>query len=110
LTSAGLGRDNGNHTRPEWVDLSGPVESGWAGITAFGHPQNFRFPQPVRLHPTMPYFCFAPLVLGDFRLENRKPYRSQFRFVVHDREISVESVNRLWQDYAFPPLAVLQRQ
>jgi hypothetical protein len=30
-------------------------------------PQNVD-PQPVRLHPGKPYFCFAPTILGEFAI------------------------------------------
>jgi hypothetical protein len=103
LTSEGKGKKDGNHTRPNWVDISGPIDGGAAGATILDHPGNFRFPQPVRLHPTMPYFCFTPAFLGSFVIEPGKSYVSQYRFVVHDGKIDPNAARRLWQDYAQPP-------
>jgi hypothetical protein len=73
LTSEGKNRREGNHTRPLWCDLSGQLEGQASGITCFCHPANFRYPQPVRLHPSKPYFCWAPMVLGPFAIEPGKP-------------------------------------
>ena len=103
LTSEGKRRSDGNHTRPRWVDLSGEVGRRTAGVAILGHPANFRFPQPVRLHPNMPYFCFAPMVLGEFTIEPGKPYVSRYRIVVHDGPPDSRLLNRLWDDYAEPP-------
>lgn len=102
LTSEGLTREKGNHTRPKWVDIHGKVGGAATGITAFCHPANFRFPQPVRLHPEKPYFCFAPMVLGEFGIEPAKPYISRYRFFVHDGKIEPTVADALFADYAHP--------
>ena len=102
LTNEGKGRE-GNHSRPNWVDFFGPLEGHTTGILVMDNPGNFRYPQPVRLHPTIPYFCFAPAVLGDFAIEPGKPYVSKYRFCVHDNQLTVQAADRLWQDYADPP-------
>ena len=103
LTSEGKRRADGNHTRPRWVDLSGEVDGRLAGVTILDHPSNFRFPQPVRLHPNMPYFCFAPMVLGEFTIDPGKPYVSRYRIVAHDGPPDPRLLDRLWDDYADPP-------
>ncbi|MCH5375252.1 MAG: PmoA family protein, partial [Planctomycetes bacterium] len=51
LTSEGKHRRDGNHSRPDWVSTYGPTGDGQSTITVMSHPQNFRHPQPVRLHP-----------------------------------------------------------
>lgn len=103
LTSEGKHRHDGNHTRPRWVDLSGEVDGRMGGITVLDHPGNFRSPQPVRLHPNKPYFCFAPMVLGEFDIKPREPYVSRYRLIVHDGLPDVPMIERLWNDYADPP-------
>ena len=100
LTSEGRGKADGNQTRPRWVDIHGPLDGQLAGVTIFDHPDNFRYPQPVRLHPTMPYFCFAPSALGSFTIEPGKPYVSRYRFCVHLGEPN--AAQRFWEDYAHP--------
>ncbi len=104
LTSEGKTKKDGNHTRPRWVDIQGKLDGQTAGVAIMCHPDNFRFPQPVRLHPYMPYFCFAPAVLDSFKIEQGKPFVSRYRFCVHDGDVEPAVVERLWQDYAEPPV------
>ena len=103
LTSEGKDRATGNHTRPSWVDLSGRIGDRPGGVALLDHPDNFRFPQPVRLHPNKPYFCFAPMVLGAFEIAPGRPYVSRYRFVVHDGPPDARALERFWHDYAEPP-------
>ena len=100
VTSEGKQRVKGNHSRPNWVALAGEIDGATCGIAAMSHPDNFRAPQPVRLHPNKPYFCFAPMVLGDFQIEAGKPYVSRFRFVAFDGKPDTAELNQLWEQYA----------
>ena len=102
-TSEGSDRVAGNHTRPNWVDMGGTIEDAWIGVTVLGHPDNFRFPQPVRLHPSKPYFCFAPQVLGEFKIAPQTTYASSYRFLTYTGRISDERSRRLWHDLEEPP-------
>src|SRR4051812_42569810 len=103
LTDEGKDRGTGNHTRPRWVDLSGKIDAGSGGVALLDHPGNFRFPQPIRLHPNKPYFCFAPMVLGSFEIAPGRPYLSRYRIVVHDGPPDAGALGRFWNDYADPP-------
>lgn len=102
LTSEGLGRD-GNTTRPKWTHIGGVVDGDLAGITVMDHPENFRYPQPVRIHPEEPYFVYAPMQLGEMRIEPGSPYITRYRYVTYDGEPDPEDLNRFWNDYAYPP-------
>lgn len=130
LTSEGKTRANGNHTRPHWCDLSGPILQAkpvpevkpmpeatpatgttqdpaislapWGGIAVLDHPSNFRFPQPVRLHPSMPYLSVTPAPLGPFEIEPGKPYITRFRFFTHTGKPEASLIDQLWEDYAQP--------
>ena len=83
-TSGGRNRADGNHAREKWVAMSGVVDGAPCGLACLGHPNNFRAPQPVRIHPEMPYFSFAPAVLGDFEITPDAPFISRYRFVAFD--------------------------
>ena len=108
LTSEGKTRADGNHSRPNWVDMHGPYPDGsHAGVAIFCHPDNFRFPQWVRLHPSKPYFVFTPQVEEGFQIKPGEPYVSRFRYIVHDGEPDPELLDRLWNDYANPPKATV---
>lgn len=102
LTSEGKDRLTGNHTRPNWCDLSGPVGGRTAGLTFFTHPGNFRFPEPLRIHPTMPYMVYSPSQLGDWEIVPGKPHVSRYRFIIHDGDLPAKTADRLWQDWTDP--------
>ena len=68
------------------------------------HPSNFRAPQPMRLHPTEPFFCYAPQQGGDMEIKPGDTYISRYRFVVHDGPPDRADLERLWNDYAHPPV------
>ena len=104
FTSEGKTRADGNHSRPNWVDMHGPYPDGsHAGVAIFDHPDNFRFPQFVRLHPSKPYFVFTPQVEEGFEIKPGEPYVSRYRYIVHDGEPDPKLLDRLWNDYAHPP-------
>jgi methane monooxygenase PmoA-like len=109
LTSEGKDEKEGNHTRPNWVEVHGPVDGSHAGAVLMGAPSNFRHPQPVRLHPSKPYFCFAPMVDGTFQIKADELYRSAYRIATHDGEPDAEMNNRLWADYSEPVTATVVR-
>lgn len=96
LTSEGRGRIAGNHTRPAWVKLSGAIDGAPCGIVALQHPGHFRYPQWVRLHPSKPYFVFAPMVEEPFAITPREPFESRYRFVVFDGEVADAEI-ATWQ-------------
>ncbi len=68
-------------------------------------PRNFRFPQPVRIHPNKPYFAFSPMVDGEFRIEPEKTYISRYRIITHDGPPNTEELDKLWRELAEPPSA-----
>lgn len=111
LTSEGVtDRIKGNNTRAHWCYLGGAVAGGGiAGTATLGHPDNFRAPQPLRLHPNMPYFSLVPQQLGEFRIEPGKPYVAHFRFIVMDGEPDRALLAAYWQGYAAPATAKLDR-
>jgi hypothetical protein len=103
LTSDGLTRELGNHSRPDWVCMHGSVDGTPCSLTVFSHPSNFRNPQPVRLHPSMPYFVFSPPVLGEFEITPDKPYCSRYRYFAADGVVNVDQLKAIWMDYSQPP-------
>lgn len=103
LTSEGKGRLRGNETKARWVHLGGVVDGERTGAAVLSHPENFRAPQRVRLHPTEPYFAFAPVQEGAFAIEPGETYRARYRYVVHDGPPDAALLDRLWNDYAHPP-------
>jgi methane monooxygenase PmoA-like len=108
LTSEGDERIKGNHTRPRWCDVHGAIDGRVAGVALMTHPANFRFPEPLRIHPTMPYMVYTPSFLGDWQISPGTLHQSHYRFVIHDGELSAETLDRLWRDFAEPLVAVAE--
>ncbi len=94
ITSQGMGRVEGNHSRPHWVGMHGPIDEGHAGFAVISDSRNFRAPQWVRVHPLMPYFVFSPMVEEPFQIEGGMPYFSRFRYVIFDGEPDAEMISR----------------
>jgi len=107
LTAEGLGRD-GHATRTKWTHIGGVIDGKLAGITIMSHPKNFRFPQPVRIHPDAPFFNFAPTQIGEMQIEPGTPYTAQYRYVTYDGKPNPVELTRLWNDYAYPPQVTIR--
>lgn len=82
LTSEGFSNENANHTHASWVTASGKVDGQKTSVTVFGFPENFRSPQAIRVHPSMPYWVYAPMVDGEFYIAPGASYKSKFRYYV----------------------------
>jgi hypothetical protein len=108
LTSEGeTDRVKGNTSRARWVHIGGRSAGALAGVGILGHPENFRAPEPLRLHPTEPFVCFAPSQLGEFRIEPGKPHVMRYRYVVTDGPADRALLEACWQGYARPAAATV---
>jgi hypothetical protein len=103
LTSEGLDRTAGDGTAGRWCYIGGNVDGKPAGYAILGHPQNFRAPQPLRIHPTDPYATFSPVKDSGFSIAAGTPYVTRFRFVATDGAPDKALLDRLWNDFATPP-------
>ena len=104
VTSEGISdRIKSNESRARWCDVGGLVDGKRAGTAILNHPDNFRAPQPMRTHPTEPFFCYAPSQLGDWSIKPGDNYVARHRFVVHDGAPDPADLHRIWNDYASPP-------
>ena len=103
LTSEGKTRKAGHATRPRWVIMHGKVDGREAAVLHLGHPSNFRFPQPVRINPKEPFFCWAPSQAGDFEIAAGQPYVSRYRMVISDGPITAQQAEAHWRAYAESP-------
>ncbi len=109
LTSEGKGRLEGHATRARWCHIGGYVDGVFAGVAILGHPDNFRAPQPMRIHPSEPFFNWAPSQAGDFVIRPGQPYVATYRYVVMDGQPDVDLINRLWDDWAKPAVAKVEK-
>ncbi|SHM91619.1 Methane oxygenase PmoA [Cyclobacterium lianum] len=104
LTSEGFTNENANHTDAAWVAAYGEVEGKTAGSTIFGFPDNFRYPQPIRVHPTMPYWVYAPMVNEGFYIAPGEKFKSSFRYYVHQGEPDEKVIESIANDLKNPIL------
>ncbi len=102
LTDQGLDRKAGNHARTKWCQMSGDVGTAQAGLVMMTHPDNDRYPEPLRIHATMPYMVYTPSFLGAWKLAPGEIHTARYRFVVADGRLNREQCERLWQCYAKP--------
>jgi hypothetical protein len=111
LTSEGeTNRLRGNETRGRWCYIGGNVGERTAGVAILCHPDNFRSPQPMRLHPTEPFFCYAPSQLGDWEIRPGEPYTARYRLILLDGPSDGGRLETFWQQYAAPPVLELRSE
>ena len=99
LTSEGKKDSSANQTAARWVDASGKVNGNAAGVTVFNHKSNFRYPQKIRVHPQMPYWCYAPMIDGAFYIAPGQRYQSRFRYYVHNNVVTAAHLNHLQEQW-----------
>jgi hypothetical protein len=107
LTSEGFDRLGGDAKNARWVFIGGTVQGSPAGYAVLGHPQNFRAPQPFRIHPDEPYASIAPPKAGAFSIEPGQDYVTRFRIVTIDGAPDAALFDSLWDDYATPASVTL---
>jgi hypothetical protein len=103
LTSEGeTRRDQANGTRVRWCYVGAAGGSTEAGLAILDSPQNLRAPQPIRVHPEMPFFSFAPTALGEIAITPDRPYVARYRFIVSDGPPDRVRLETWWNGYAVP--------
>jgi hypothetical protein len=100
LNSEGKDRAGSDQTKARWVDMSGTVDRRQAGLALLEHPANLHAPNGVRMHPEMPYYCFALPQSGPVMLEAGKPYVFRYRIVAHHGAADAAALDALWKEFA----------
>ena len=108
LTSEGIKDSAANASHARWVDAWGKLDDVVAGVTVFNHPENFRYPQAIRVHPVMPYWAFSPVVDGPFYIAPRAYYKSKFRYYVHEGEPSLGVIETFFKQWATSVVATVR--
>ena len=115
LTDTGKDKGDGNGTRTRWCDVRGVSRAGTSGILFMTHPLNHNFPEQVRIWPVGAnkgkenvFFNFNPAQEQDWPLRPGQEYMLRYRMLVYDGEISTETAERYWQDFAHPPKVEIQ--
>ncbi len=101
LAASGETDRNKLNTRKEpWCWIGGKVDGETCGVTILCHPSNFRAPQPVRVHPAEPFFCYAPQQGGDMEIVPGTPYRARYRIIVADGGPDATAIRKWAEEYA----------
>lgn len=99
LNDLGSDRKKGNHEHARWVCLTGRIDAAPVSIAMLCRAENFRAPQAARLHPTKPYFCYAPCVDDAFEIDKGHPFVARYRFLVTDAEADTDWLDEQWQSW-----------
>ena len=100
VTPQGDDRDSLNHRPFDWVASTGPAAAGdtrFATLAMLSPRSNLRSPQPVRLHPTMPYFVFSPTVDEPYAITPGRPLASRYVYVASDGLPDTARLTELWR-------------
>ncbi|MBA4322871.1 MAG: hypothetical protein C0408_08655 [Odoribacter sp.] len=110
-TSEGKTRANADGTKARWADVGGLFkEKGTSGIVFFSHPSNREHPEPMRVWPENQnvrgdvFFEFCPIRFKDWVLNPGNLYRLKYRMLVYDGKVDPEVSERIWTDFAYPPV------
>ncbi len=86
-TSDTLNHIDANHSRPTWASMYGRIDNELAGVAIIPHSSNLRYPSHIRVHPSMPYFCFIPTVEKKYVFTSGMTVTSRYRYVVFDGKL-----------------------
>lgn len=108
LTSAGKTRKDADSTYMRWFRVTGTSREGKAGMLVLVAPDNFNFPQPVRVWPEKDqggqvFINISPTKDRPWTLTYGNEYTQKYRVITFDDDISAEKAEALWNDYAHPP-------
>lgn len=95
----GSDRVTGNHQNAKWVSLWGLLDGKPTSISVLCDSGNFRAPQAARLHPSKPYFCFAPCKDGEFVIDRTHPLTSRYRYLVTDSRPNSQWLREQWETW-----------
>jgi hypothetical protein len=115
LTSEGKDKGDGNGTRARWCDVNGVSSQGTSGVLFITHPSNYNYPEPIRIWPTGAnngkenvFFNFNPAMDRAWDLYPGTNYQLKYRMYVYDGKISTDLAEKLWSDFAHPPIVTIE--
>lgn len=102
----GHDRITGNHQQSRWVSMSGLLDGKAASITMMRDPLKPATTGAARLHPSKPYFCFAPCIEADFQITQSDPLESYFRFLITDSPPTANWITNAWENWQSEAISV----
>jgi hypothetical protein len=111
LTSDGSGRRERDQKPARWVDLTGPIADGskaFCGAMIADHPANPNHPTVARIHPlVLPFFSYVPSHDRQVTIGSESITVFRYRVLIHDGHPNGALDERVWRDFAHPPVAAL---
>jgi hypothetical protein len=111
LTSEGKTRPEIDGTKARWIFVTGDTQTGRSGLLFMGHPENYDFPEPLRIWDQNAnggrgdaFINFAPTKNRNWELHPNGHYRLKYRILTFEGNMTTEQANRLWNDFANPPV------
>lgn len=95
-------RKDANHQPAKWVAMTGSIDGKPVSIAVLCHVDNFRSPQTARIHPSKPYFCFAPCVNDGFVIDKDHPFKSRYRYLITDAKPDADWLDKQWTLWCNP--------
>ncbi len=116
LTSGGKTRLDADGSKARWCRITGTMPSGENGILFMDHPENRAFPEPMRVWPVDAnhgrgdlFFEFCPIRHKSWTFKKGKDYTLTYRMFIFNGEISREEAERLWNEFAHPPVVKMEK-
>src|SRR5690606_5097035 len=107
LTSSGKTRKNADGSLERWALISGKLGEDEGGILFLSHPDNYNFPEPVRVWPEDAnggrgdqFFNFSPTKNKDWTLRSGDIYTLRYRLIVFDDALPAEDAERMWKSFS----------
>ncbi|MFC3196374.1 PmoA family protein [Parapedobacter deserti] len=107
LTSSGKTRRDADGSLERWTIIYGRLGNGEGGVLFLSHPDNYNFPEPVRIWPEDgnggrgdQFFNFSPTKNKDWVLKSGSTYTLQYRLVIFDGTMSGDEAEQIWQSFA----------
>ncbi|MDR2038118.1 MAG: PmoA family protein [Bacteroidales bacterium] len=113
FTSEGKTRQQIDGTNARWIYITGDTKTGRSGLLFMGHPENYNFPEPLRIWDENAngrrgdaFINFAPTKNKDWELKANGHYVLKYRILSYEGEMTKEKAERLWNDFAHPPVVI----
>ncbi len=114
FTSEGKTRQQIDGTVARWIYITGDTKTGRSGLLFMGHPENYNSPEPLRIWDENAnggrgdaFINFAPTKNKDWELLPGGDYLLRYRVLSYEGEMTKEKADRLWNDFANPPVIIV---
>ncbi len=109
LTSEGKTRKDGHATRAKWCAHSGEINGASTTVVIMCHPDNERFPEPMRIWPQGGcFFGYVPIQKKPMDLKPGETHVFRYRFYIYEGPIDRERAEWAWRNFAHPPQATIR--